>query len=155
MLDRLRVRLLPVFGLLLASCLLISPRPAHAQFPEGENKWTVIDVTNAINRAIDGSNAGAELREKLVRRFSSEDKPEPVAEKDLDIPTFWIRPPQVLSASSATAHVCLRKSLPNYAPDPTARRMRRAAYSLARSELDIRCRRVFRIPRRRRSRSSP
>jgi hypothetical protein len=70
MLDRLRVRLLPVFGLLLASCLLISPRAAHAQFPEGENKWTVIDVTNAINRAIDGSNASAELREKLVRRFS-------------------------------------------------------------------------------------
>jgi photosystem II stability/assembly factor-like uncharacterized protein len=35
---------------------------------------------------------------KLVRRFTSEDKPEPVAEKELDIPTYWIRPPQVLSA---------------------------------------------------------
>ena len=70
MLDRLRIGLLPVFGLLLGGCLLISPRPAHAQFPEGENKWTVIDVTNAINRAIDESNTGAELREKLVSRFS-------------------------------------------------------------------------------------
>src|ERR1700722_18974735 len=70
MLDRLRVCLLPVFGLLLASCLLISPRPAQAQFPEGENKWTEIDVTNAINRAIDESKESAELREKLVRRFS-------------------------------------------------------------------------------------
>jgi hypothetical protein len=70
MLNRLRVCLLPVFGLLLASCLLISPRPAQAQFPEGENKWTEIDVTNAINRAIDESKESAELREKLVRRFS-------------------------------------------------------------------------------------
>jgi photosystem II stability/assembly factor-like uncharacterized protein len=40
---------------------------------------------------------------KLVRRYSSADKPEPVAEKDLDIPTYWIRPPQVLSAA-AGAH---------------------------------------------------
>lgn len=70
MLDRLKVRLPPVLGLLLAGCLLMSPRAAHAQFPEGENKWTVIDVTNVINRAIDESNAGMELREKLVRRFS-------------------------------------------------------------------------------------
>ena len=69
MLDRLRVRLLPVFGLLLASCLLISPRPAQAQFPEGENKWTEIDVTNAINRAMDESKEG-DLREKLVHRFA-------------------------------------------------------------------------------------
>jgi hypothetical protein len=70
MLDRLRVGLVPVLGLLLAGCWLISPRLAHAQYPEGENKWTVIDVTNAINRAIDESNAGAELREKLVSRFA-------------------------------------------------------------------------------------
>jgi photosystem II stability/assembly factor-like uncharacterized protein len=40
---------------------------------------------------------------QLVRRFSSEDKPEAVVEKDLDIPTYWIRPPQVLSAA-AGAH---------------------------------------------------
>jgi hypothetical protein len=70
MFNSLRLRLLPVFGLLLAGCWLMSPRLAHAQFPEGENKWTEIDVTNAINRAIDESNAGSELREKLVRRFS-------------------------------------------------------------------------------------
>jgi photosystem II stability/assembly factor-like uncharacterized protein len=38
-----------------------------------------------------------------VRRFSSEDKPEPVEEKELDIPTFWIRPPRILSAA-AGAH---------------------------------------------------
>ena len=70
MFDSLRLRLLPMLGLLLAGCWLMSPRPAHAQFPQGENKWAEIDVTNAINRAIDESNPGAELREKLVRRFS-------------------------------------------------------------------------------------
>ena len=70
MFDSLRLGLLPVFGLLLAGCLLISPRSAHARFPEGANKWAEIDVTNAINRAIDESNPGADLREKLVRRFS-------------------------------------------------------------------------------------
>lgn len=70
MFDSLRLRLLPVFGLLLAGCWLMSLHLAHAQFPEGENKWAEVDVTNTINRAIDESNAGAELREKLVRRFS-------------------------------------------------------------------------------------
>jgi hypothetical protein len=70
MLDRLTVRLLPVFGLLLAGCLLASPHLAYAQFPQGENKWAVIDVTNAINRILDGGPGSTELREKLVRRFS-------------------------------------------------------------------------------------
>ena len=69
MLDRLRVRLLPVLGLLLAGCWLL-PRLAHAQFPEGENKWAEIDVINAINRAMDESKEGADLREKLVHRFA-------------------------------------------------------------------------------------
>jgi len=34
-------------------------------------------------------------RRNVVRRFSSADTPEPVAE-DLDIPAYWIRPPRVL-----------------------------------------------------------
>ncbi len=37
---------------------------------------------------------------KLVRRFSSADKPEAVNEKDLVVPAYWIRPPQLLSAES-------------------------------------------------------
>jgi hypothetical protein len=40
---------------------------------------------------------------KLVRRFASTDRPEPVNEKELAIPTYWIRPPQMLSAK-AGAH---------------------------------------------------
>src|ERR1700733_109007 len=70
MLDSPRVCFRPVFGLLLAGYLLISPRLAHAQTVEGENKWTLLDVTAAINTAIDESKEGVELREKVVRRFS-------------------------------------------------------------------------------------
>jgi photosystem II stability/assembly factor-like uncharacterized protein len=37
---------------------------------------------------------------KLVRRYSSADKPEVVVERNLEIPTYWIRPPQILSAEA-------------------------------------------------------
>ena len=33
---------------------------------------------------------------KLVRRFRSDDKPEPVDEKELNVPTYWVRPARVL-----------------------------------------------------------
>jgi hypothetical protein len=35
---------------------------------------------------------------RLVRRYSSADKPEAVNEENLEIPSYWIRPPQILSA---------------------------------------------------------
>jgi len=70
MFDSLRIRLLPVFGLLLAGSLLISPGLAHAQVAEGENKWTLLDITAAINTAIGEGKEGVELREKVVRRFA-------------------------------------------------------------------------------------
>jgi photosystem II stability/assembly factor-like uncharacterized protein len=37
---------------------------------------------------------------KLVRRFSSDDKPEPVNEKEINVPLYWVRPPRVLSAKA-------------------------------------------------------
>jgi photosystem II stability/assembly factor-like uncharacterized protein len=37
---------------------------------------------------------------KLVRRFRSDDKPEPLDEKELNVPTYWVRPPRVLPASA-------------------------------------------------------
>jgi hypothetical protein len=37
---------------------------------------------------------------KLVRRFSSADRPEPVDEKALNVPTYWVRPERVLSADA-------------------------------------------------------
>src|ERR1700748_3893616 len=70
MLDGLKVRFLPVLALLTAGYLLISPSPADAQVAQDANKWAELDVTNAINRAIEENNGGDELREKLVRRFS-------------------------------------------------------------------------------------
>jgi photosystem II stability/assembly factor-like uncharacterized protein len=39
---------------------------------------------------------------QLVRRYSSTDKPEQVVEKELDIPTYWIRPSQILSAKAGS-----------------------------------------------------
>jgi hypothetical protein len=66
--DSPRVLLRLVFGLL--SALLISPRLACAQSSDGTSTWAVLDVTAAINRAIDESKEGVELREKVVHRFS-------------------------------------------------------------------------------------
>ena len=37
---------------------------------------------------------------KLVRHFSSDDKPEPVNAKELNVPTYWVRPARVLSAAA-------------------------------------------------------
>jgi photosystem II stability/assembly factor-like uncharacterized protein len=34
---------------------------------------------------------------RLVRRYSSADRPEPIDETKLNVPTYWIRPPQILS----------------------------------------------------------
>src|SRR5438093_4884676 len=34
---------------------------------------------------------------KLIRRFSSTDQPESVNENAINLPTYWVRPPQVLS----------------------------------------------------------
>ena len=65
--DSPRVILLMVFGLI--SALPISPRFAYAQ-STGDNMWAVLDVTAAINSAIEESKEGVELREKVVRRFS-------------------------------------------------------------------------------------
>src|ERR1019366_4861527 len=36
---------------------------------------------------------------KLVRRFSSADKPEPVNPKELNVPMYWVRPSRTLSAA--------------------------------------------------------
>jgi photosystem II stability/assembly factor-like uncharacterized protein len=37
---------------------------------------------------------------KLVRRFSSDDKPEPADEKEINVPLYWVRPPRTLSAKA-------------------------------------------------------
>ena len=66
--DSPRVILLLVFGVI--SALPISPRFAYAQSTGGDSTWAVLDVTAAINTAIEESKESVELREKVVRRFS-------------------------------------------------------------------------------------
>jgi hypothetical protein len=63
-----KVTLLLVFGVI--SALPISPRLAYAQSAGRDSTWAVLDVTAAINSAIEESREGVELREKVVRRFS-------------------------------------------------------------------------------------
>jgi photosystem II stability/assembly factor-like uncharacterized protein len=59
---------------------------------------------------------------RLVRSYASTDKPEPVDEKNLDIPTYWIRPTQVLSAKAGMqrfvwdVHYSLPRGLPRTYP---------------------------------------
>src|SRR6202035_3579398 len=66
--DNPRVILLLVFGVI--SPLPIWPRLAAAQSTDRDSTWAVLDVTAAINSAIEESKEGVELREKVVRRFS-------------------------------------------------------------------------------------
>ena len=66
--DTYRLFLLLVLGLL--SALPISPRLALAQSGGGDSTWAALDVTAALNSAIEKSKDSVELREKIVRRFS-------------------------------------------------------------------------------------
>ena len=66
--DSPRLILLLIFGII--SALPISPHFAYAQSTGRDSMWAVLDVTAAINSAIEESKEGVELREKVVRRFS-------------------------------------------------------------------------------------
>jgi hypothetical protein len=66
--DSPRLILLLIFGVI--SALPISPHFAYAQSTGRDSMWAVLDVTSAINSAIEESKEGVELREKVVRRFS-------------------------------------------------------------------------------------
>ncbi|WP_298254775.1 hypothetical protein [Bradyrhizobium sp.] len=75
--DRPRLILLLVFGVL--SALLISSQLASAQKPaaadpqkpaRGDTTWAALDVTAALNNAINESKESDALREKVVRRIS-------------------------------------------------------------------------------------
>jgi hypothetical protein len=66
--DSPRLILLLIFGVI--SALPISPHFAYAQSTGRDSMWAVLDVTAAINSAIEESKESVELREKVVRRFS-------------------------------------------------------------------------------------
>jgi photosystem II stability/assembly factor-like uncharacterized protein len=67
--------------------------PAGKNPPDGAiiDYYLKNDASAPIELAIFDDKGG------LVRRYSSTDKPTVVDEKSLDIPTYWIRPPLVLS----------------------------------------------------------
>jgi hypothetical protein len=68
--DSPKMILLLVFGAI--SAWSISPRFAHAQPADTDRDatWAVLDVTRAINGAIEESDDGLELRQRVVRRIS-------------------------------------------------------------------------------------
>jgi hypothetical protein len=68
MFDSPRLIVLLVFWVL--SALLISPCSVHAQSTGRDTAWAALDVTAALNSAIEESKEAVELREKVVRRFS-------------------------------------------------------------------------------------
>jgi photosystem II stability/assembly factor-like uncharacterized protein len=70
--------------------------PAGKNPPDGAiiNYYLKSDASGPITLEIfDDKN-------QLVRRFSSADRPEPGNEKDYNVPTYWFRPPQKLSAKA-------------------------------------------------------
>ncbi|HYY93460.1 MAG TPA: hypothetical protein VE713_03010, partial [Pyrinomonadaceae bacterium] len=70
--------------------------PAGQNPPDGAiiNYYLKSDSTTPVTLEI-YDRAG-----RLVRRFSSADKPEPVNEKEINVPLYWVRPPRTVSAKA-------------------------------------------------------
>jgi hypothetical protein len=74
--------------------------PLPPEFPAGQNPpngaildyYLAADAQHVTLEVFTSSGAP-------VRRYSSDDKPEVVNEKDLTVTTYWLRPPQVLSTT--------------------------------------------------------
>jgi hypothetical protein len=66
--DSPRLTILLVFSAL--SIALILPGSVHAQSTSKDTAWAALDVTGAINGAIEENKEAADLREKVVRRFA-------------------------------------------------------------------------------------
>jgi photosystem II stability/assembly factor-like uncharacterized protein len=78
--------------------------PLPPDEPAGQNPPDGAVIDYRLKEVTPGSVTLEVLDEKgkLVRRFSSADRPEPVDEKALDIPAYWIRPPQTPSAAAGS-----------------------------------------------------
>src|ERR1700722_20518999 len=77
--------------------------PLPPEEPAGENPPTgaIFDYYLAADSAAPVTLEVMDANGKLVRRFSSDDKPDATMEelgKTLNVPLYWIRPPHVLSA---------------------------------------------------------
>jgi photosystem II stability/assembly factor-like uncharacterized protein len=71
--------------------------PAGQNPPDGAmiDYWLKDDVSSPISIEITD-----QLNHRLVRRFSSLDKPETVDPKDFSVPMYWVRPSRTLSTTS-------------------------------------------------------
>ncbi len=75
--------------------------PLPPEFPAGQNPpdGAILDYYLAETPS---APIALEIRTTsgaIVRRFASDDRPEPFDEKAVNVPTYWIRPPQLLLAS--------------------------------------------------------
>jgi photosystem II stability/assembly factor-like uncharacterized protein len=76
--------------------------PLPPEEPAGKNPPDGAILDYALTAAAAGP-VTLEIRDasgKMIRRFSSADKPEPVDEKEMNVPTYWVRPAQVLSGAA-------------------------------------------------------
>jgi photosystem II stability/assembly factor-like uncharacterized protein len=76
--------------------------PLPPEEPAGKNPpdGAMIDYYLAANAPGVVTLEVFDQAKKLIRRYTSTDKPEPVKENELDVPTYWIRPPQILSGKA-------------------------------------------------------
>jgi len=76
--------------------------PLPPEEPAGKNPpdGAIVDYSLAAAAAGPVTLEIRDASEKMIRRFSSADKPEPVDEKEMNVPTYWVRPGQVLSGAA-------------------------------------------------------
>jgi photosystem II stability/assembly factor-like uncharacterized protein len=77
--------------------------PLPPDFPAGENPPDGAVIDYYLQSAASGP-VTLEIKDavgKTVRKYSSADKPDPI-DPMLNIPTYWVRPPQTLSAAAGT-----------------------------------------------------
>jgi photosystem II stability/assembly factor-like uncharacterized protein len=76
--------------------------PQPPETPKGENPpaGAMIDYYLKFASATPITLEILDPAGKLVRRYSSDDKPRVIDPKTLDIPMYWIKPPQILSAAA-------------------------------------------------------
>jgi photosystem II stability/assembly factor-like uncharacterized protein len=75
--------------------------PLPPDFPAGENPPDGVVIDYYLQSA-SSTPVTLEIKDaagKTVRKYSSADKPDPI-DPMLNIPTYWVRPPQVLSAAA-------------------------------------------------------
>ncbi|HEY5026891.1 MAG TPA: glycoside hydrolase, partial [Candidatus Angelobacter sp.] len=88
--------------------------PLPPDFPAGENPPDGAVIDYYLQSASPGP-VTLEIKDsagKTVRKYSSADKPDPV-DPTLAIPTYWVRPPQTLSAAAGTHRFLWDMHYPN------------------------------------------